>query len=258
MPVTFEKKERIAYITINRPEALNALDLESVQGLSKALIEYREDDNLRAAIITGAGDKAFCVGADLKTLIPSVLEAGAKDRPWVIPPTSFRGLELWKPIIAAINGAALGGGLELAMSCDLRIASEKATFGTPEVGLGALPGWGGTQRLSRAIPRCKAAEILLLGTPIDAQEAYRIGLVNKIVPPAEVMPAAEKWAKRLCNVAPLSVKAIKEAIVRGSDLSLEDGLRLEWMLARGLFLSGDIQEGMKAFAERRAAQFKGE
>ena len=257
MAITFEKKERIAYVTINRPEVMNALNLESVKELSEALIEFRDDDELRVAIITGAGDKAFCAGADLKGGLLKFLMEEAIDKPWRLPPTIFRGLELWKPVIAAINGLAFGGGLELALACDLRVASQNAMFGTPEVALGALPGWGGTQRLARFVPRCKAAEILLLGLPIDAQEAYRIGLVNKVVPPAQVIPAAQEWAVRLCEVAPMAVKAIKEAMNRGADATLEEGLRLEWLLAAQLFASDDMQEGMRAFVEKRKPQFKG-
>ena len=254
MALIFEKKEKIACITLNRPEAMNALDLQTVSELSQALIEFRDDDGLWAAIITGAGDKVFCAGADLKTLVP--LMGDAKDKPWILPPTILRGLELWKPVVAAINGLALGGGLELALACDLRIASERAMLGTPEVAIGVLPGWGGTQRLPRVIPRCKAAEILLLGRPIDAQEAYRIGLVNKVVPAAQLMQAAQEWASQLCEVGPLAARAIKEAMNRGVELTLEHGLKLEWQLEMGLFTSEDMQEGVKSFAEKRKPQFK--
>lgn len=254
MAIIFEKKDGIAHITLNRPEVLNSLDLESLSQLSQALIEYRDDSALMAAIITGAGDKAFCTGADIKAM-EKILKEGP-DEPGLLPATIMRGLELWKPIIAAVNGMALGGGLELMLACDLRIASEKAIFGTPEVGIGIIPGWGGTQRLVRDIPRCKAAEILLLGFPIDAQEAYRIGLVNKVVAPAEVLPEAEKWAKRLCQVAPLAVSAAKEAMMRGTELSIENGLRLETVLATPLKASEDFKEGRKAFAEKRKPVFK--
>ena len=255
MAIIFEKKEKVAYITINRPEALNALDLQTVKELSQALMEFRDDDGLWAGIITGAGDKAFSAGADLKTLVPFMGEI--KDKPWQVPPTILRGLELWKPLIAAINGLALGGGLELALACDLRIASENALLGTPEVGLGVLPGWGGTQRLPRVISRCKAAEILLLGMPIDAQEAYRIGLVNKVVPAAQVMEVAEQWASQLCRVGPLAARAIKEAMSRGVEFTLEHGLKLEWELEMGLFGTEDMQEGIKSFAEKRRPKFQG-
>lgn len=250
--IIFEKKNGIASITLNRPEALNALDWETLSQLSQALTEYRDNSDLAAAIITGAGDKAFCTGADIKAA-ESFLKEG---KPKPLPLTIMRGLELWKPIIAAVNGMALGGGLELMLACDLRVASEKATFGTPEVGIGIIPGWGGTQRLVRNIPRCKAAEMLLLGSFLDAQEAFRIGLVNKVVSPGEVLPEAEKWAKRLCQVAPLAVSAAKEAMTRGGELSIENGLRLETMLLIPLQTSEDFAEGKRAFVEKRKPVFR--
>jgi enoyl-CoA hydratase/carnithine racemase len=169
----------------------------------------------------------------------------------------MRGLEIWKPLIAAINGVALGGGLELALACDLRIASEKARFGTPEITLGLIPGWGGTQRLPRMIPSCKAAELLLMGKPIDAQEAYRIGLVNIVVPPESVMPTARKWAETICQAGPLAVRAAKEAMMRGSSLTLEDGLRLENALEAYVMNTEDFTEGITAFGEKRKPDFKG-
>ena len=168
----------------------------------------------------------------------------------------MRGLELWKPLIAAVNGLALGGGLEIALACDLRIASEGARFGLPEVTLGLIPGWGGTQRLPRVVPWCKAAEILLMGRPIDAQEAYRIGLVNKVVPPEAVMPTAKEWANTICQAGPLAVRAAKEAMVRGSSMSLEEGLRLESSLVAYLFSTEDFTEGTTAFAEKRKPAYK--
>ena len=257
MAIKLEKKGKVVYITINRPENMNSLDFDTVKELSDAMIEYRDDDDMRAAVITGAGDKAFCAGMDLKSGMFDFIMKEMVGKPWKLPPSIFRGLEIYKPIIAAINGLALGGGLELALACDLRVASEKAVLGTPEVQLGALPGWGGTQRIVRTVPKCKAAELLLLGTPVDAQEAHRIGLVNKVVPGDKVMEVAEGWANRLSEVAPMSVKTMKELIVRASDMTLDDALRFEWMMAMQLFMSGDIQEGMKAFAEKRKPEFKG-
>jgi enoyl-CoA hydratase/carnithine racemase len=159
-------------------------------------------------------------------------------------------------MIAAINGAALGGGLEIALACDLRIASEKAIFGTPEVTLGLIPGWGGTQRLPRVIALAKAAELLLTGKPISAQEAYRIGLVNKVVPLSELMPTAKQMAETLCRRAPLAVRAAKQAMIQGMDV-LEDGLKLERTLNDFLVTTDDFDEGCKAFVEKRPAVFKG-
>jgi len=173
MALIYEKKGRIAHITINRPEALNSIDPETLQELGQSFQDFRDDSDLWVAIVTGAGNKAFSVGADIAKMLPFMKEqcCGA---PWRMADTIMRGLKVWKPIIAAVNGHALGGGLELAMACDLRIAAENATFGQPEVRLGLIPGWGGTQRLPRLIPKAKAAEILLMAQNIDAAEAYRV------------------------------------------------------------------------------------
>ncbi len=257
MVVDYNKEGRIAIFTINRPEALNAIDVQTNQELHEALVDFRDDPELWAGIITGVGEKAFCAGADVKDMLPFLKEH--RDRPRDFPPTLMRGLELWKPLIAAINGAALGGGLEIALACDIRIASENARLGTPEVALGLIPGWGGTQRLPRIIPWCKAAEIILMGKPIDAQEAYRIGLVNKVVPLAELMPTAKKWAEAICEVGPLAVRAAKEAMIRGTSMTLEDGLRLENSLFAYLLGTEDFNEGVKALTEKpkRKPVFKG-
>jgi enoyl-CoA hydratase/carnithine racemase len=218
MALLYEKRGAIAYITINRPRALNAIDPETLQEFSQALLDFRDDAGCWIAILTGSGDKAFCVGADIKEMLPVI--GNIRNEWWRQPPTIMRGLELWKPVIAAINGHALGGGLELALACDLRIAAESATFGVPEVTLGIIPGWGGTQRIPRAIPAAKAAELLFMGQRIDAQEAYRIGLVNKVVPLSQLMPTAEEWAQRLCKIPPLAVRAAKEAMIKGTEMSL--------------------------------------
>jgi enoyl-CoA hydratase/carnithine racemase len=179
-----------------------------------------------------------------------------QDKSFKVPPMIMRGLEIWKPFIAAINGMALGGGLEVALACDLRIAAEHARLGTPEVRWSLIPGWGGTQRLARVIPRAKAAEILLVGDPISAEEAYRIGLVNKVVPAAELMPTAKKLAARICENGPLGVRVAKECMIRGSGMSLEDGLRLETLLGGEAIFSEDAQEGVKAFREKRKPVYK--
>lgn len=254
MAIDYKKEGKIAIITLNRPEALNAMNPESAEELSQALIDFKDDDELWVGIITGAGDKAFCAGADIKTMLPELKKT--KGQPWAGPPTIARGLKLWKPMIAAVNGAALGGGLEIAIACDLRIASENAIFGVPEVNLGLIPGWGGTQRLPRVIAWAKAAELLLTGRPIDAQEAYRIGLVNKVVPLAELMPTAKQMAEALCRPGPLAVRAAKQAMIQGTSLSLEDGLELEKELEDFLVTTEDFDEGCKAFIEKRKAAFK--
>lgn len=254
MTVDYIKEGNIAIFTLNRPEALNAIDPESAEGLSRAFADFRDDDDLWVGIITGAGAKAFSVGADIETMLPKLKQF--KGQPDAGPLNFMRQLNSWKPMIAAINGAALGGGLEIALACDLRVASEKAIFGTPEVTLGLIPGWGGTQRLPRVIPLAKAAELLLTGKPISAQEAYRIGLVNKVVPLSELMPTAKQMAETLCRRAPLAVRAAKQAMIQGMDV-LEDGLKLERTLNDFLVTTEDFDEGCKAFVEKRPAVFKG-
>lgn len=255
MALIYEKKGRIATITINRPEAFNAIDPQTLTEMADTLADFRNDDESWVLIVTGAGEKAFCSGADIKSMVP--LMAQWRTKPWNMPATILRGMEMWKPVIGAINGMALGGGCEIALACDLRIASEKASFGTPEVKLGLIPGWGGTQRLPRMIPAAKAAEMLLTGNPIDAQEAYRLGLVNKVVPPGQVMIAAHEMAEAICKNGPLAVQAAKQAMVKTRTLSLEEGLRLEWALFSELFVTQDFKEGTTAFAEKRKPTFQG-
>ena len=254
MAVDYEKEGRIAIITINRPGAFNMVNVQTFQELHERMVEFREDPELWVGIITGARTRAFSAGADIKDVLPFAREH--RDQPEALPPSIMRGLDVWKPLIAAINGMALGGGLEIALACDIRIASEKARFGTPEVNLGVIPGWGGTQRLPRMLPWCKAAELLLTGRPIDAQEAYRIGLVNKVVPQEQVMPTAKEWAEVICQAGPLAVRAAKEAMVRGSSMSLEDGLRLERALFNRVISTEDFNEGLTAYAEKRKPVFK--
>jgi enoyl-CoA hydratase/carnithine racemase len=254
--IDYTKEGGIAIFTINRPETLNSMNVQAMREFHDAMVAFRDDSELYVGIVTGAGDRAFCAGADIKNMLPYLKEIRGK--PWEFPATPFRGLELYKPLIAAINGVALGGGLEIALSCDLRIASEKALFGNPEVNLGLIPGWGATQRLPRMIPWAKAAEILLIGKPIDAQEAYRIGLVNKIVPPDQVMSVAKDWAAVLCQVGPLAVRAAKEAMIRGYSMPLEDGLKLETALFDYLLGTEDYAEAQAAFVEKRKPNFKAE
>lgn len=262
MGVLFEKKERIAIITINRPDAMNSLDGESLEQLNKAWIDFRDDPDLWVAIVTGAGDKAFCAGGDLKNLnryyrsmTPFQRREKAEKEPGVGGIT--RNLDIWKPIVAAINGHCLAGGLEIALACDIRIAAENATFGLTEVSWGIIPGAGGTQRLPRLTSLAKSLEMILTADRIDAREAMRIGLVSRVVPAKEALPEALKMAKRICRNAPLAVRAAKEAIYRGLDLSLSEGLRLEQFLAEPLRQSEDAKEGPRAFAEKRDPDFKG-
>jgi len=253
--VDYKKEGRIAIFTLNRPEALNTINLQTLQELHEALVDFRDDNELWVGIITGTGEKAFCAGADIKETLPFMKE-NLQEHPWAMPETHMRGLELWKPLIAAINGAALGGGLEIALACDIRIASEKARLGAPEVNLGLIPGWGCTQRLPRMIPWCKAAEMMFTGKLIDAQEAYRIGLVNAVVPREEVMPAAMAWAETICQAGPLAVRAVKEAMIRGASMPLEEGLKLENSLEAYVTHTEDFAEGTKAFIEKRKPDYK--
>ena len=254
MAIDYEKEGKIAIFTINRPQALNAMNMEALQELHEAMVNFRDDPEAWVGIITAAGDKAFCSGVDVKEAAPFIKEG--KGLPWEVVTSPMRGLEIWKPLIAAINGLALGGGLEIALACDIRIAAENARLGTPEVNLGLIPGLGATQRLPRMVPWCKAAEILLMGRPIDAQEAYRIGLVNKVVPLEQLMPTAKEWAETICQAGPLAVRATKEAMINGYNMTLEEGLQLEHSLEVYATNTEDFAEGTKAFVEKRKPDYK--
>jgi enoyl-CoA hydratase/carnithine racemase len=253
--LNYEKRGRIAIFTINRPEAMNAMNLEVFRRLHETMVDFRDDPELWVGIITGAGDKAFSAGADIKESLPYMRAHRGDPKPTA--ETIMIGLNIWKPFIAAVNGMAYGGGLELALACDLRIASESARFCAAEVRVGAMPGGGGTQRLPRLIPWCKAAEILLVGKIMDAQEAYRIGLVNEVVPQEKLMPTAIEWAEAICQCGPLGVRASKEAMIRGAGMTLDDGLRLERLLFHQVIGTEDLEEGSKAFREKRKPVFKG-
>ncbi len=252
--VDYKKEGKIATFTLNRPEALNALNPDCVQELADALQDFRKDDSLWVGILTGAGEKAFCAGADIKTMLPKVREyRGCK---WKKPSSINNGLELWKPMIAAVNGICLGGGFELALSCDFIIAAEKAKFGVPEVTLGLIPGMGGTQRLPRLIPPGKAAEMLFTGGMIDAQEAYRVGLANKVVPLENLVAETKKIAEQICQAGPLAVRAAKQAMYQGLNMTLSDGIMLEALLTDYVMDTEDFAEGTKAFVEKRKPEFK--
>lgn len=255
MELEYIKEGKIATFTLNRPEALNALSPDLFHQLHDALEDFKKNSDLWVGIITGAGKKAFCAGADIKTWLPFVKET--KSKPWLFPTTIMRGMELWKPIIGAINGIAMGGGLEVALACDLRIASENARFGFPETRLGLMPRLGGTVRLPRVVPFANAVEMMFFGKPIDAQEAYRIGLVNRVIPAGQLMPVAKEWAENLCKRAPLSIRAIKEAMIMSRGLSVDEALWLENSLALPLYETEDYEEGRKAFIEKRESIFKG-
>ncbi|MFA4837342.1 MAG: enoyl-CoA hydratase-related protein [Dehalococcoidia bacterium] len=254
MALIYEKKGKIVTMTFNRPDDLNSFNKAQAYEFTDALIDFRDDPNVWVAIVTGTGDKAFSAGADLVELVP---ECAAKGELFVTP-TTARGLKLVKPVIAAINGIAMGAGLEVALGCDIRIASENATFGVPEVRWGVIPGWGGTQRLPRMMPRAKAMEMLLMGTSIDAKEAYRLGLINAVVPLADLMSTARKWAEKICSNAPLAVRAAKESVMLGVDMPLNEALETERLLTNAVLRTKDAAEGPKAFAEKRKPVYKAE
>ena len=250
--IEYSKEGTVGIITIDHPEKLGALTVKGFEELHDALVSLRD---VLVGIITGTGDKAFCSGVDIKDMLPFIKKTA--DKPWLQPATIMRGLEVWKPLIAALNGLTLGGGLELALACDIRLASESARFGFPEVKTGMFPGGGGTQRLQRVVPPNIAAEMIFTGKLIDAQEAYRIGLVNRVMPLDKLMPTAREMAQSISEVGPLAVKCAKEALIRGANLPIDEGLRLELTLTPNVVFSEDFEEGLKAFAEKRKPKFKG-
>jgi len=254
--VKLESRDSIAVITINRPDKLNALNADTVNELRSALEQVASDNNTRAVILTGAGEKAFVAGADIAELAKmnplSGIEVSRQGQ------DTFRFMEtMRKPVIAAVNGFALGGGLELALACHFRVASENAKFGLPEVKLGIIPGYGGTVRLPRVVGRGRALELILTGEMIDAQEAHRIGLVNHVYPQAELMAAAEQLAQKIAANGPVAIALAIEAVDHGYHASTEDALRLEANLFGLLASTADMREGMGAFLEKRKANFKG-
>ncbi len=253
--IEYSHEGKIAIFTINRPDAMGALNIEGMKQFHNALLEFRDDDGLWVGIITGTGDKVFSAGVDIKDYLPFVKETANKK--WLRPAGIMRGLDLWKPLIAACNGLTIGGGLEIALACDIMIASENATFGLPEVRVGVCPGGGGTQRLPRVVPRRIAAEMIFTGKTIDAQEAYRIGLANKVVPRDQLMDEARKMAQTICEVAPLAVRAAKELMLRGIDMSLDEGLRLEDDFQTFILSTQDFEAGLTAFREKRKPNFEG-
>lgn len=252
----FDVKEQIAYITFNRPKVLNALNRRTVEELGDALNKVREDAAVRVLILTGAGEKSFVAGADINELAQRTPVDG-KDFSLFGQEVFHRLETMGKPSIAAINGFALGGGCELALSCTMRIASKNARLGQPEVKLGIIPGYGGSQRLARLCGKGIAHELILTGEMISADEALRIGLVNHIVEPQELISTAEAIAKKIIANAPLAVQFSMDAIERGMEMSQEEGLFVEASLFGLCCATEDMREGTRAFVEKRPAQFKG-
>jgi enoyl-CoA hydratase len=252
----YEVKDQIARITFNRPSVLNALNLKMLDELSNCLENSREDESVRVVILTGAGEKAFVAGADINELSRQTALEGKETA--LRGQGVFRRLEtLGKPSIAAINGFALGGGCELALACTMRIASKNARLGQPEVKLGILPGYGGSQRLSRLCGKGIASELILTGEMIFAEEALRIGLVNRVVEPGDLLATAESIARKIIANAPLAVKYSLEAIDKGMEMPQEEGLFLEATLFGLCCATEDMREGTRAFLEKRPAKFQG-
>ncbi len=254
--VLYEKKGAIAYVTLNRPKVLNALNQRTWQDLRAAFEDARDDADVRGAILTGAGDKAFIAGADIGEL--AQITAVEAERSSTFGQGVLNLIEnLGKPVVAAINGFALGGGCETAMACTIRLATESARFGQPEVKLGVPPGGGGTQRLPRLVGKGRALQLILSGEMISAQEAYRIGLVNEVVPAADLIPRAEAILKQIFANAPLAVRYSLEAVNKGLETSQTEGLALEASFFGLCAGTEDKQEGTRAFLEKRAPQFQG-
>jgi enoyl-CoA hydratase len=251
-----EKKNSIAYLTVNRPKVLNALNTATMDELRAAFIDVKNDSSVRVAILTGAGEKAFIAGADIGELSKHDAVSGKE--------YTHRGQSvldlienLGKPVIACINGFALGGGCEIAMACTMRLASENSKLGQPEVKLGIIPGYGGTQRLPRLVGKGIAMQLVLAGEMITAQEAHRIGLVNEVTAPAELIPRAEAIASKIIANAPLAVQYAMEAVNKGLEMTLQEGLYLEAVLFGVSCATEDKKEGTTAFLEKRPPQFKG-
>jgi enoyl-CoA hydratase len=251
-----ERDDAVAVVTFNRPKVLNALNTQTMNELSAALAGFKADAGVRAIVLTGAGEKAFVAGADINELaVQTPIEGKEHARRGQ---QIFDAIEqLGKPVIAAINGFALGGGCEMVMACTMRVAADTARIGQPEINLGIIPGYGGSQRLPRLVGRGVALEILLTGDMISAQRAYEIGLVNRVVPAAELMSEAKKIAHLLASKAPIAIRYILEAVHHGLDASLDAGQFLETALFGAIASSADMKEGTRAFLEKRQAVWQG-
>jgi enoyl-CoA hydratase len=253
--ILVERRERVAIITINRPEKRNALNIQTRAEGAAVLDELRADDDVRVVVFTGAGDKAFIAGADIAEFAD---RTAITQREVMLERGLFNAVDSFpKPVIAMVNGYCLGGGCELALACDIRVASEKASFGQPEINLGIIPGGGGTQRLTRLVGEGKAMEMILSGEIINAEEAFRIGLVNHVVPPDQLEAKTMEIANRIAEKSPIALRLAKEAVKLASRSNLDEGLRREVDLFALCFSSEDKDEGVRAFLEKRKADFKG-
>jgi enoyl-CoA hydratase len=268
--IIYEKKGRIAFITINRPERRNALNFEAFGLLAKAWLDFRDDPELWVAIITGAGDKSFCAGGDLKEFIPMVTQnigeisasGGTQTLGQDFPVNAslvavLRDVDIYKPIIAAVNGFCIAGGMEMVQGTDIRIAAENATFAIGEPRRGLFPGGGSTTKLPRQIPFPWAMEILLTAEPISAQKAYHYGIVNEVVPLEDLMPTAIRYAELICKNGPFAVRKVKESAIKGLGLPMKEALDQEMVYSAEVFSTEDAMEGIHAFQEKRDPVWKG-
>ncbi|MDZ4278540.1 MAG: enoyl-CoA hydratase-related protein [Dehalococcoidia bacterium] len=255
--ILYEKDGRTALVTINRPDRLNAIDGQTSYELNKAFTDFRDDDGLWVAILTGSGERAFSTGNDLVAMAEQMAGKAGPQVPRAPVGGITREFECWKPMIAAINGYCLAGGLEVALCCDIRVAAEHAQFGVPEVTRAIIPSAGGTQRLLRMLPRGIALELLLTGGRFDARWALGYGLVNHVVPADQVLPKAREIAQAICENGPLAVRAAKASALRGLERSLEDGLKGEVEFARTVLATEDAREGPRAFTQKRKPEYKG-
>ncbi len=262
-----ERADGVMTLTMNRPAARNSLSPQMLILMAEAWYEFRDSHDLLVAILTGAGDEDFCAGGDLKRTMPLITGARQPDDEWdrrlladtqMFTDAILRGFELYKPVIAAVNGNALGGGTEMTNACDLRIASENAVFGTPEAKVGLIPGGGSISRLPRQIPYAKAMEMMLIGDSFSAAEALQMGLLNYVVPRESLMDKARELASKLAANGPLAVRKIKEGVVRTSGMPLDAALAVEDEVSVAVMMSKDAREGPRAFKEKRKPKFTGE
>lgn len=254
--VLYEVRERVAWITVNRPEKLNALDRRTVEEFAVALAESQADGGVAVVVVTGSGDKAFVAGADIAQM--AAFDALQAQEFSLLLHRVFEAVERSpKPVVAAVNGFALGGGCELAMACHVRLAADTAKFGQPEVNLGLIPGAGGTQRLPRLVGRGKAVDLILTGDTVDAPEAHRIGLVDRVVAREDLLPAVAAYAAKLAAKSPVALARALQAVVSGGEAPLSEALRLEAALFGLCFATEDFREGTRAFLDRRPPVFRG-